>query len=108
MRISPVRIVHACPASVANWLLITTHNWYKAKVSTTSSANIFTNRELESLSRALALRRLTYILLSGPKDRYLTQLPIIQEKLVDLLRAPVGDMVHAEVSTLVAQHLFCG
>ena len=68
-----------------------------AKISTASSANIFTNRELESLSRALSLRRLTYILLTGPKDRYLTQLPIIQEKVVDLLRSPVGDMVHAEV-----------
>lgn len=62
-----------------------------------ASANIFTNRELESLSRALSLRRLTYVLFTGEKDRYLTQLPLIQEKLVDLLRSPVGDMVHAEV-----------
>lgn len=69
-----------------------------AKISTASSANIFTNRELESLSRALSLRRLTYALFTGEKDRFLTQLPIIQEKLVDLLRSSVGDMVHAEVS----------
>merc|ERR1719487_1836280 len=44
-----------------------------SKISTASSANIFTNRELESLSRALSLRRLTYVLLTGPKDRHLNQ-----------------------------------
>ncbi|KAI5481667.1 cellular morphogenesis-related protein [Pseudohyphozyma bogoriensis] len=77
-----------------------------AKVSTVSSANIFTNRELESLSRALSLRRLTYTILTGEKDRFLTQLPIIQEKLVDLLRSSVGDMVHAEVY-LCLRVLFC-
>jgi hypothetical protein len=68
-----------------------------AKVSTSSSANIFTNRELEVLSRALALRRLTYTLFCSPKDTSLAQLPAVQEKLVDLLRSPVGDLVHAEV-----------
>ncbi|KAM0788392.1 hypothetical protein ACM66B_001530 [Microbotryomycetes sp. NB124-2] len=77
-----------------------------AKISTVSSANIFTNRELESLSRALSLRRLTYVIYAGEKDRFLTQLPGIQEKLVDLLRSPVGDMVHAEVY-LCLRALFC-
>ncbi|GAA5982369.1 hypothetical protein JCM11641_006959 [Rhodosporidiobolus odoratus] len=77
-----------------------------AKISTASSANIFTNRELESLSRALSLRRLTYTLFTGEKDRYLAQLPVIQEKLVDLLRSSVGDMVHAEVY-LCLRVLFC-
>ncbi|GAA5913260.1 Dop1p [Sporobolomyces salmoneus] len=76
------------------------------KISTVSSANIFTNRELESLSRTLSLRRLTYALYTGEKDRFLTQLPIIQEKLVDLLRSSVGDMVHAEVY-LCLRVLFC-
>ncbi|KAL8286531.1 hypothetical protein RQP46_004548 [Phenoliferia psychrophenolica] len=77
-----------------------------AKISTVSSANIFTNRELESLSRALSLRRLTYTIFTGDKNRFLTQLPIIQEKLVDLLRSNVGDMVHAEVY-LCLRVLFC-
>ncbi|GAA5963888.1 hypothetical protein JCM21900_003967 [Sporobolomyces salmonicolor] len=76
------------------------------KISTVSSANIFTNRELESLSRALSLRRLTYTIFTGDKDRFVTQLPIIQEKLVDLLRSSVGDMVHAEVY-LCLRVLFC-
>ncbi|BGP14202.1 hypothetical protein JCM10213v2_002145 [Rhodosporidiobolus nylandii] len=73
-----------------------------SKISTASSANIFTNRELESLSRALSLRRLTYTLFTGEKDRYLTQLPLIQEKLVDLLRSNVGDVVY-----LCLRVLFC-
>ncbi|BGP31712.1 hypothetical protein JCM10296v2_003486 [Rhodotorula toruloides] len=77
-----------------------------AKVSTASSANIFTNRELETLSRALSLRRLTYTLLTSQKDRFLTQLPMIQEKLVDLLRSSVGEIVHAEVY-LCLRVLFC-
>ncbi|CEQ42798.1 SPOSA6832_04666 [Sporobolomyces salmonicolor] len=72
------------------------------KISTVSSANIFTNRELESLSRALSLRRLTYTIFTGDKDRFVTQLPIIQEKLVDLLRSSVGDMVHAEVGSAIS------
>ena len=77
-----------------------------AKISSVSSANIFTNRELESLSRALSLRRLTYTIFTGERNRFLTQLPIIQEKLVDLLRSSVGDMVHAEVY-LCLRVLFC-
>lgn len=71
-----------------------------AKVTTAPSANIFTNRELESLSKTLSLRRLTYTIFTGDKNKFLTQLPIIQEKLVDLLRSNVGDIVHAEVSAL--------
>lgn len=66
-------------------------------MSTASSANIFTNRELEMLSRALSLRRLSYALLAGEKNAYLIQLPAIQEKLVEILRANVGEIVHSEV-----------
>jgi hypothetical protein len=67
------------------------------KVSAASSANIFTNREHEMQTRALSLRRLTYAILAGENNRYLTQLPSIQEKVVDLLRANVGEVVHSEV-----------
>lgn len=80
-----------------------TQSYLLAKVSTSSSANIFTNRELEVLSRALALRRLTYTLFCSPKDTFLAQLPAVQEKLVDLLRSPVGDLVHAEVRFILCE-----
>ena len=66
-------------------------------MTSASSANIFINRDLEALARALSLRRLSFAILAGEMNRYLAQLPAIQEKLVDLLRAPVGDLVHAEV-----------
>lgn len=61
------------------------------------AANIFANRELEMLSRALNLRRLSFTLFTGERDAFLTQLPMIQEKLVDLLRASVSEILHAEV-----------
>ncbi|SYW85441.1 uncharacterized protein UBRO2_05808 [Ustilago bromivora] len=59
-----------------------------ARVSASAAAaNFFTNRELEMLSRALNLRRLSFTLVSSEQDGFLTQLPLIQEKLVDLLRS---------------------
>lgn len=58
---------------------------------------MFTNRETENLARALSLRRLTYTILCGEKNQFLNQLPMIQEKVVDLLRSNV-DTVRTEVS----------
>lgn len=69
-----------------------------ARVSASAAAaNIFANRELEMLSRALNLRRLSFTLFSSEQDAFLTQLPLIQEKLVDLLRSQVSEVLHAEV-----------
>ncbi|SPO28829.1 related to DOP1 - strong similarity to developmental regulatory gene, dopey (dopA) [Ustilago trichophora] len=69
-----------------------------ARVSASAAAaNIFANRELEMLSRALNLRRLSFTIFAGEQDGFLTQLPLIQEKLVDLLRSAVSEVLHAEV-----------
>ncbi|SOV04019.1 uncharacterized protein UDID_07322 [Ustilago sp. UG-2017a] len=69
-----------------------------ARVSASAAAaNFFANRELEMLSRALNLRRLSFTLFSSKQDGFLTQLPLIQEKLVDLLRSQVNEVLHAEV-----------
>ncbi|TKY89065.1 hypothetical protein EX895_001596 [Sporisorium graminicola] len=69
-----------------------------ARVSATAgAANIFANRELEMLSRALNLRRLSFTIFAGETDAFLTQLPLIQEKLVDLLRSTASEVLHAEV-----------
>ncbi|KZT72967.1 hypothetical protein DAEQUDRAFT_808918 [Daedalea quercina L-15889] len=68
-----------------------------AKITTAPSANIFTNREYEMLLRSLNLRRLSYVLLSGEKNHFLTQLPSIQEKLVDTLRNVSSPIVQCEV-----------
>ncbi|PWN52444.1 hypothetical protein IE53DRAFT_367211 [Violaceomyces palustris] len=67
------------------------------KITAASSANIFTNREAEMLARAFNLRRLSFVIYSGDKDHFLPQLPNIQEKVVDILRTNVAELVHAEV-----------
>lgn len=71
---------------------------HRISTTTSSAANIFINRELESLSKSMSIRRLSYTIFCAEKNRYLTQLPAIQEKVVDLLRANVSDLVHSEVS----------
>lgn len=67
------------------------------KVATAPSANIFTNREHEMLMRGLNLRRLSYVLFTGDKNHFLTQLPTIQEKLVDILKNVSSPVVQSEV-----------
>ena len=49
------------------------------------------------LLRSLNLRRLSYVILSGEKNQFLTQLPTIQEKLVDTLRNVTAPIVQSEV-----------
>ncbi|SPO39006.1 related to DOP1 - strong similarity to developmental regulatory gene, dopey (dopA) [Pseudozyma flocculosa] len=67
------------------------------RITSAASANIFTNRELEMLTRAFNLRRLSFVIFSGERDAFLAQLPSIQERVVDLLRSNVSELVHAEV-----------
>ena len=67
------------------------------KVATAPSANIFTNREYEMTLRSLNLRRLSFVLFAGDKNHFLTQLPSIQEKLVDILKNVTSPIVQAEV-----------
>ncbi|KAG8901218.1 hypothetical protein FRB99_005473 [Tulasnella sp. 403] len=68
------------------------------KITIAASANIFANREYEMLLRSLNLRRLSYVLFVGERNQCLAQLPQIQEKLVDILRATsVAPVVISEV-----------
>jgi hypothetical protein len=68
-----------------------------AKVTTAPSSNIFTNREYELLIQSLNLRRLSFIVFTGEKNHFLTQLPTIQEKLVEILRNVSAPIVQSEV-----------
>lgn len=43
------------------------------------------------------LRRLSLVLLTGEKNQFVTQLPSIQEKLVDILRNVASPVVQSEV-----------
>ncbi|CAE6407081.1 unnamed protein product [Rhizoctonia solani] len=68
------------------------------RVTTTSSNNIFTNREAEALARTISLRRLSFAIYCGDTNGCLTHLPSIQEKLVELLRWTSAEpIVHSEV-----------
>ncbi|BEI90230.1 uncharacterized protein CcaverHIS019_0303000 [Cutaneotrichosporon cavernicola] len=68
------------------------------RIAAAPSANIFTNREAETTSRSLNLRRLSFVLLAAERNHHLAQLPSIQEKLVEILRTNVvSPRVHSEV-----------
>ncbi|WWC87738.1 uncharacterized protein L201_002630 [Kwoniella dendrophila CBS 6074] len=68
------------------------------KITSASSANIFSNRDQEMLVKSLNLRRLSFILLAAEMNHHLVQLPAIQEKLVEMLRSSqVSPQVHSEV-----------
>ncbi|KAG0147859.1 hypothetical protein CROQUDRAFT_42250 [Cronartium quercuum f. sp. fusiforme G11] len=68
-----------------------------SRLTTAPSANIFTNKESEMVTRSINLRRITYAVYAAEYNRFLVHLPSIQEKVVDLLRSNVGEIVHAEV-----------
>ncbi|KAM3578985.1 hypothetical protein VKS41_008521 [Umbelopsis sp. WA50703] len=67
------------------------------RISTSPSTTIFSNREQEAHARALNLRRLTFILFTGTTDQFISQLPIIQEKLVELLKLDHNELIHVEI-----------
>ncbi|RUS26035.1 hypothetical protein BC938DRAFT_471306 [Jimgerdemannia flammicorona] len=67
------------------------------RISTSPSTALFSNKDQESVNRALNLRRLSYIIFCGTMDQYLQQLPVIQEKLVDLLKLSHTELVHIEI-----------
>jgi len=49
------------------------------------------------LLRSLNIRRLSFVLFTGDKNHFLTQLPSVQEKLVDILRNVTAPIVQSEV-----------
>lgn len=49
--------------------------------------------------RSLNLRRLSFVLFIGERNHFLAQLPSIQEKLVEILKNPLGAVVQSEVRT---------
>lgn len=61
------------------------------------------------ISRSANLRRLSFVLLAAEQNHYLTQLPAIQEKLVDILRTNVvSPRVHSEVGASRRDALITG
>lgn len=58
------------------------------------------------LLRSLNVRRLSFVLFAGERNHFLTQLPTIQEKLVDILRNVPSPVVQSEV-LLCVRVLLC-
>jgi len=66
-----------------------------SRITAVPSSSIFGSKESEVLSRSYTVKRLTFIIFSAPVDYYLTSLPLIQEKLVEILKGPSG-LMHVE------------
>jgi hypothetical protein len=70
-------------------------------MTTTPSTTFFSNKEQEMLNRSLNIRRLSFVLFAGTIDQYVPQLPIIQERIVELLKLEHGEMIHMEIYLLL-------
>jgi hypothetical protein len=66
-----------------------------SKISAVASGSLFVSREQEILMRCYHVRRLSFLLWCGGMDQYVPQLPSVQEKLVEILKGPVG-LMHVE------------
>ncbi|KAJ2558721.1 hypothetical protein EV175_000661 [Coemansia sp. RSA 1933] len=70
------------------------------KISSSSSGPaLFANREYEAMVRAIAIRRLSFVIWAGTTNQYLSSLPSIQERLVDILKNTPHPAVQIEVFT---------
>lgn len=67
------------------------------KIATTP-LNLFTSREAETLNRAMMLRRLSFLVFCGKKDSHIIHLPLIQEKIVELIKSSTPVVIQIEVS----------
>jgi hypothetical protein len=66
-----------------------------SRITAIPSSSIFGSKESEVLVRSYAVKRLTFVIFSAPVDYYLQQLPLIQEKIVEILKGPSG-LMHVE------------
>lgn len=72
---------------------------FAERVAVPASSNIFANKDAEMLTRAMSIRKLSLALYAAKRNHFLTQLPTIQEKLVELLRSSgTSPMIQNEAS----------
>ncbi|KAJ2806319.1 hypothetical protein H4R20_001732, partial [Coemansia guatemalensis] len=65
--------------------------------SSSAAPALFANREHEAMARAIALRRLSFVIWCGSVNQYLSSLPHVQERLVDILKSSPHPAVQIEV-----------
>lgn len=73
---------------------------------TSTTGNIFASREADNIACVLNIRRVSFVIFAGGRDAYLLHLPLIQEKLVEILRSAPADIVQAEVYMCMRVLLF--
>lgn len=61
-----------------------------AKIPSSGSSNLFLSREMESMNRAIMIRRLSFVAYCVDVDILKANMPIVQEKTVDILRLGHG------------------
>ena len=71
------------------------------RISTAASGNLFVNREAEAISKAMTIRRLSYVIFAGAKDAYMAYIASIQEKLVEVLKSGLPSLVVGEVGLII-------
>jgi hypothetical protein len=59
----------------------------QSKVYHSSTTGIFITKEQETIIKIQSLKILSFCIYTAPKDFYVSKLPIVQEKLVDLLKS---------------------
>lgn len=69
------------------------------KIST-PTVGLFSSKEQEINNKSLLLRKATFIIFCGERDQFLTQLPVIQEKIVEIFKQPYSAL-HTEVGVLI-------
>ncbi|PJF17395.1 hypothetical protein PSACC_02841 [Paramicrosporidium saccamoebae] len=72
----------------------------QSKIPSSGSSNLFLSREMESLNRATMIRRLGFVAFCADVETLKSSMPIIQEKIVDILRLGAG-ISSSEVSTRI-------
>lgn len=77
-----------------------------SKVPSSSSSTLFVSKEMDNILRAGMIRRLSVLVISSDLEALKIILPLIQEKIVDVLRLGNNNWSSAEVFTLVKCLLF--
>ena len=61
------------------------------------TVGIFSSKDQEIHNKSVLLRKASFIIFCGERDQFLTQLPVLQEKIVEIFKQPYSAL-HTEVS----------
>lgn len=73
---------------------------HKATTHTVTTGSIFRNEAAETQAKVSAVKRLSYLIMNGPQNRFLTQLELLFGRIEHSLRAHPSSVFRAEILTL--------